>query len=112
MVYEIVSSPDFDRQAKRLAKHYPSFKSDFLLFLDSLRENPYQGTELGGGIRKIRMQITSKGKGKSAGTRVITMNINIDVERLRIALVYMYDKSEAENVKDSFLKRIIGDLKL
>jgi len=52
----------FDRQAKRLAKHYASFKQDYKDFLDELRKNPLAGIDLGGGVRKVRMAITSKGK--------------------------------------------------
>lgn len=33
MVYEFRPSPDFERQAKKLAKHYPSFKKDLLQLL-------------------------------------------------------------------------------
>ena len=110
MVYDFRPSPDFERQAKKLAKHYPSFKKDLLQLLDSLRNNPYQGVDLGGGIRKIRMIISSKGRGKVGGARVITMNVNVDVEKMIIALLYIYDKAETENVSDTFLQQIIRDL--
>lgn len=35
---------------------------DFTGFLNGIKENPYQGVDLGGGKRKIRMAIASKGK--------------------------------------------------
>ena len=71
MSFEIKTIEVFDRQAKRLAKHYASFKQDYKDFLDELRKNPLVGTDLGGGVRKVRMAIVSKGKGKSGGARVI-----------------------------------------
>ena len=37
----------FLHDAKRLAKKYKSFKSDFALFLESLEQNPLLGTDLG-----------------------------------------------------------------
>ena len=40
--------------------------------IDDLEQNPLLGTDLGDGLRKVRMKITSKGKGKSGGARVIT----------------------------------------
>jgi hypothetical protein len=55
-----------------LAKKYPSLKSDFTDFLESLAENPTQGTPLGKDCYKIRMAISSKNKGKSGGARIIT----------------------------------------
>lgn len=110
MTYDFRLSPDFERQAKKLAKHYPSFKKDLLLLLDSLKANPWQGVDLGNGIRKVRMTISSKGRGKSGGARVITMNVNVDVEKLIIALLYIYDKAEVGNVTDQFLRQIIKEM--
>jgi len=50
---------------------------------------------LGFGIYKIRLAITSKGKGKSGGARVITYIVTDDSE---VFLVYIYDKSQLENI--------------
>ena len=73
-------SDDFAKEAKRLAKKYPSFKQDYKDFLESIKNNPLQGDEITKNIRKIRMAIKAKGKGKSGGARVITFNILTDVE--------------------------------
>ncbi len=110
MTYDFRPSPDFERQAKKLAKHYPSFKKDLLLLLESLKADPWQGVDLGNGIRKVRMTISSKGRGKSGGARVITMNVNVDVEKMIIALLYIYDKAEMGNVSDQFLQQIIKEM--
>lgn len=112
MIYDLRQSPDFERQAKKLAKHYPSFKQDLLLLLESLKANPWQGVDLGNGIRKVRMTISSKGRGKSGGARVITMNVNVDVEKMIIALLYIYDKAEIDNISDKFLQQIIREMDL
>lgn len=64
MNYEIIVKPTFQREAKRMAKHYASFKEDFALLIDDLEKNPQLGTDLGHGLRKVRMKITAKGKGK------------------------------------------------
>lgn len=68
-------SASFDREFKRLAKHYSSFKNDYASLLDELERNPQLGTDLGSGLRKIRLRITSKGKGKSGGGRTIYSRI-------------------------------------
>ena len=57
MSYSIKVSGSFAKEAKRLAKKYPSFKKDYEIFLESLQENPLQGDGLTPGIRKIRMAI-------------------------------------------------------
>ena len=81
-----------------------------MLLLDSLKANPWQGVDLGNGIRKVRMTISSKGRGKSGGARVITMNVNVDIEKMIIALLYIYDKAEIENVSDQYLRQIIKEM--
>ena len=73
MSCRITTSEDFERRMKRLAKKYRSMKQDYALLLASLTENPFQGADLGQGLRKVRMAIASKGKGKSGGARVITI---------------------------------------
>ena len=65
MKVEIVLGDEFKRQFKRLAKKYPSLKDDFITFKKELADDPFQGSDLGNGTRKVRMAIASKGKGKS-----------------------------------------------
>lgn len=103
-------SGDFAREAKRLAKKYPSFKKDYKDFLDSIKENPLQGDEIAKNIRKIRMAIKSKGKGKSGGARVITFNILTDIEDGQVVLLLIYDKEEASSVKANVVKQIVRDM--
>ncbi len=105
-------SEEFERQAKRLAKKYRTFVDDFAGFLNSIKENPYQGVDLGGGKRKIRMAVASKGKGKSGGVRVITFNVEfIDRENMVVNLLTVYDKQEINNVSDKYINQIIKNLK-
>ena len=93
----------FVNEAKRLAKHYPSFKNDYRTFLESIKEDPWQGADLGNGIRKIRIQITSKGKGKRGGARAITMNMIVDEANMKIRLLLLYDKKVADNFNEQAL---------
>lgn len=67
MEVTIKVSVEFERQAKRFAKKYKTFVDDFASFLVSMKDNPFQGVDLGGGKRKVRMAVASKGKGKSGG---------------------------------------------
>lgn len=103
MSYNISSIPLFDKQAKRLAKKYPSLKKDLMELLKSLTNNPEQGTALGNGFYKIRVAISSKGKGKSGGARVITY---VKVTATTVYLTSIYDKSEKSAITDKELKQI------
>jgi mRNA-degrading endonuclease RelE of RelBE toxin-antitoxin system len=104
MNYSVKTIPQFDKQFKRLAKKYPSFKADFAKFIPSLRENPSQGTPIGNNCFKIRIAIASKGKGKSGGTRIIT---NFIVTDATVYLLSIYDKSEKENLSDKELTELL-----
>lgn len=72
MTVNITTHPEFVRQMKRYAKKYRSLAVEYASFLKSIQDNPFQGDDLGKGIRKVRLAVASKGKGKSGGMRVIT----------------------------------------
>lgn len=104
--------PEFKHRAKTMAKKYKSFVEDYNDFIKSLKENPIQGTSLGGGVYKIRLSITSKGKGKSGGARVLTYNVKkVNPDKFMVVLMSIYDKSEMENVSDNYLKEILKEAK-
>lgn len=103
----IIATSFFKKELKRLSKHYKSLQQDFAGLLESLRENPQQGADLGKGFHKVRMSIASKGKGKSGGARVITLTTLISKTDTDIILLTIYDKSECENLTDKELENII-----
>ena len=85
--------PEFMRLAKPLWKKYASFEQDYMSLLDELRSNPFVGTPLGEGVRKVRMTISSKGKGKSGGARVLTYSVNKESDdEIKVTLMSIYDK--------------------
>jgi len=104
MSYNIIAIPHFKRELKKLAKKFPSIKDDFAQLIDSLQDQPEQGTALGNKCYKIRMAITSKGKGKSGGSRVITY---VQVLQTTVYLLSIYDKSDKENISDKELKELL-----
>lgn len=112
MNYEFRPSPAFIKAIQSLSKRYPSLKNDLIEIRKSLEENPFQGIDLGGGLRKIRMSIKSKGKGKAGGARIITFNIIISSNDMIIALVYIYDKADVSSVKNETMRKIVRDMGL
>ena len=110
MNFEFILTSDFEKSVKRLNKKYSSFKNDLSEFLKSLRENPFQGDILIPGVRKIRLQIKSKGKGKSGGARVITYTVVISELEGQIYLLDIYDKNDSESVDHEILKKMVFDL--
>lgn len=67
MSYKVKSIPKFEKELKRLAKKYSSLKNEYLQLVQSLKQQPEQGTPLGNNCFKIRLAIASKGKGNQAG---------------------------------------------
>lgn len=92
-----------------MAKRYHSIKKDYQKLLDELAKKPYQGADLGHGLRKVRMAISAKGKGKSGGARVITLILAYSEEESEIGLLYIYDKSEQESLTDKELSDILRE---
>jgi hypothetical protein len=108
MSYNVKTIDVFENQAKRLVKKYKSLKQELSAQIQSLKENPWQGVDLGQGCFKIRLAIASKGKGKSGGARLI---INIVVSENNVYLLSIYDKSEKENLSDKELKELLRDIR-
>ena len=107
MNVKIKPLPTFNRAAKRLNKHYASFPDDYAQLLEDLYANPALGTDLGRGLRKIRMRITSKGRGKSGGARVISFTVIVSVEETEVNLLYIYDKAEREDITSAEIEALL-----
>ena len=73
-------------------------------------DNPNIGVSLGGGKRKIRLGVKSKGGGKRGGLRVITLNVVVESTDTCINLLTIYDKKEIPNVSDQYIDEIIRSL--
>lgn len=108
MSFNIIATPNFKKELKRLVKKYSSLKREFEELIFSLENYPTQGIGLGNNCYKIRLKIASKGKGKSAGARVITC---VKVVEENVFLISIFDKSEKENISDSELTEILKGIK-
>jgi mRNA-degrading endonuclease RelE of RelBE toxin-antitoxin system len=109
MNFEIISTPEFEKELKRLNKKYVLMRMDYINFILDLQENPIQGESLGKDCYKVRMGIESKNKGKSGGARVITCVKIIDEV---VYLLAIYDKSEQSNLKDKEIAKRVKALEL
>ena len=104
MIYSVQSIAVFEKQTKRLLKKHPSLKVELLQLVQSLKQNPEQGTSIGKSCFKIRIAIASKGKGKRGGARVIT---NFIITDNTVYLLSIYDKSEKDNLSDKELQELL-----
>ncbi|MCQ2376201.1 MAG: addiction module toxin RelE [Salinivirgaceae bacterium] len=109
MKYEFYVTNEFNKQLKRLSKKYKSITLDLLNFRNEFEQKyPLVGVDLGGGYRKIRLEIKSKNKGKSGGARIITYDLclNIEENTKKVLLVTIFDKSDFENINDKLYKKV------
>lgn len=112
MNYSIETLPSFDKKLKQLAKKYKSLKTDLQEFVNELSQNPEIGANLGNGIRKVRMSISSKGKGKSHGARVITHTVVVSTREGIVTLLSIYDKAEKNTITKNEIHQLLQELNL
>lgn len=107
MKYNVLAISPFDKQLKRLAKKFPSLKTEFAALINELEINPTKGVSLGNNCFKIRLAIASKGKGKSGGARIIT---HFYIENNTVFLLAIYNKSEQNSISDKELKELLLEI--
>jgi mRNA-degrading endonuclease RelE of RelBE toxin-antitoxin system len=107
MKLKIELTSKFKRKAKTLLKKYPSLKQELHELITSLEDDPTKGTPIRHNCFKIRVFIKSKGKGKSGGARIIT---HLHLTDTTVYLLYIYDKSEQENISDKELIAILKNI--
>lgn len=107
MVFDVIPTEIFKKEAKRLIKKFPSLKDELRELDQLLTQNPKSGIDLGHNAFKIRLGIKSKGKGKKGGGRVITYVLNKERE---VYLLTIFDKSDMETIDNKTLKALIANL--
>ncbi len=107
MNYDVITSANFVRELKSLAKKHASLKNDVSILGEKLAVNPNKGTPIGKDCYKIRLAISSKGKGKSGGARIITAVFSIQE---KVVLLSIYDKADKENISEKELKNLLREL--
>ncbi len=110
--FSVFESSAYQHSKKQLKKRFRLIDSDVNKFLHSLESVDDLGISLGDGIYKARIANSDKNKGKSAGYRLITL---LQVIESNIYLIYIYDKSDLENITekelDEMIRGLIGELK-
>ena len=112
MKYNFGYIPSFAKELKALCKKHKSLKKNFEALKEEIETNPNIGVSLGDGLRKMRLNISSKNKGKSGGARVITHEILVEIdcqETMSVAFISIYDKSEYDTVDLNIVKKLVEE---
>ncbi|MCH8317676.1 MAG: addiction module toxin RelE [Bacteroidetes bacterium] len=114
MSVKVISTENFQKEAKKLLKKYISLKGELDELEIKLIASPKLGAPLGNNAYKIRIAVKSKGKGKRGGLRVITyLEIETFVQKLTIVfLLSIYDKSVTATLTKQEIKRLIENRNL
>ena len=102
---QIKTTSIFTKSFKKLFKKDKNLLTQYEELLKDLESNPNLGTHIGNGIYKIRVQNKSNNKGKSGGYRIITYTKIEDT----VLLVYIYSKSDTENIHENVINSIIDN---
>ncbi len=105
--FKVLATQSYQQASKQLSKRFRHLDSDVQEFLCNVDDIKSLGTPLGKDFYKVRIANSDKNKGKSAGYRLITL---IKIIETSIYLVYIYDKSELENISEQELDSLITDL--
>lgn len=102
--YKFNDTATYLKTIKKLQKRYPHISNDIENFIQNVHLPEDLGVHLGNDIYKARIKNSDKHKGKSAGYRLISLLKVIDNE---IYLLFVYDKSDFENLSDSDIMELI-----
>ena len=113
MPFKIIEHPKFSKLIKKISKKHKTIGKDLEIAKKILSNEPdlmadyipkYQGK-----VGKFRMPISGSGIGKSGGCRII---FHKDEATRTIKLLFIYLKSEKENVSRDEINGILGDIEL
>jgi mRNA-degrading endonuclease RelE of RelBE toxin-antitoxin system len=107
MNYNVYTTPNFEKEAKRLKRKYPSLKAEIVSLIEELEKDPFIGTDIGNNVRKIRIAVQSKGKGKRGGARVMTC---IKIEQESLSLFSIYSKGEQDSISNNKIEELIKEI--
>ncbi len=103
---QILVTPDFQGQLRKLAKRYRNIRSDLQPLFDDLESGNCPGDQIPGAtytVFKARVKNSDIQKGKSSGYRVIYQLR----DKICILLVTIYSKSDEATLAASEIRAII-----
>jgi mRNA-degrading endonuclease RelE of RelBE toxin-antitoxin system len=104
---QIIVSPDFQAQTRKLGKRYRSIRTDLQPLLDDIQSGNFMGdhlTNTGAIVFKVRLKNSDIQKGKSGGYRVIYQLR----DNTCVLLLVIYSKSDQEDVSADQIRAIIA----
>lgn len=103
---QILLTPRFKQDLRKLAKRYPSIRQDITPLVELLQQGKTPGDRISGNkyqVIKVRLKNSNIQKGKSAGYRVIYYIKT----KTTITFVTIYSKSDRTDIPNKIIEEII-----
>lgn len=104
----VVALPTFLKALKRLKRKYPGIGGDLRSLIDQLEDGDILGDQVQGvqhTVYKVRLRNSSGVRGKSGGFRIIYY---IKTQE-KLLLVYIYSKTERQDINSDEIRRMIEE---
>jgi hypothetical protein len=95
---------------KRLAKRHKNIDRDFKKMLARLEKDPLWGTDLGMGVRKVRMAVKQRRLVKQGWERTHTHAALVADTGGKFCVLTIYDNAERHDLPVEELKRLIASV--
>lgn len=100
----IIKADTYNKAVKKLKKRFSHIEVDVDVFFEKISALEELGVHLGNNVYKARIANPDKNSGKSSGYRLISYLRLIDNE---LYLLFIYDKSDFENINESEIDFLI-----
>ncbi len=112
MTSKFVFMPRFERSVKQLRKQYRHIPDDLTEALASIEDNLTIGSVIPQDymVRKLRVRSRDMRRGKSGGFRLLYKLSAEDSQDVIVYLLFVYAKSDQEDVTSAELKGLVDDL--
>ena len=105
--FDITKTPFFEKRVRELKKRFRNIEEDLDGWSESLNDIKELGVQLKSNVYKVRIANSDKNRGKSSGYRLITYLKFCNNE---LVFIYIYDKSDIENISENELDKAIMNI--
>jgi mRNA-degrading endonuclease RelE of RelBE toxin-antitoxin system len=111
MNFKFKVTPRFERSLRKLKRRYPLIAADLKPTFAEIETNPEVGVVIPDdfAIRKVRVASRDMQRGKSGGFRLL-YKLSLEGDYLQAVLLFIYAKTDQENVSMAFLEALLNDL--
>ncbi len=105
--FDITKTPFFEKRVRELKKRFGNIEEDLDGWSEHLNDIEELGVQLKSNVYKVRIANSDKNRGKSSGYRLI---VYLKLCNNELVFIYIYDKSDIENISENELDKAIMNI--